>query len=126
MNPSEELKQFVVEIADGVIGAANVLMQMFQLGASPAHFSVLKEFDLKGSRLWVLYKDVCLNETPILIAFLDACHAGGVGKEQVDHYINELMASRNDELAKEMREKLVHPAVTKTISDHLETGGSVG
>lgn len=126
MNPSEELKQFVVEIADGIIGAANVLMQMFQLGASPVHFSILKEFDLKGSRLWVLHKDVCLNETPVLIAFLDACHAGDVGKEQVDPYIDELMLRRNNELAKEMREKLVYPAARKTISDCLETGGGIG
>ena len=122
----EELMKFITDLADGVIGAANVLAQMFQLGAQPQHFNALKDFNLKGSRLWLMYKDVCLQDIPMLLAFLEACHVGDVDEEEFRPYMDQLMVNRDEEVARKMRESFVHPAVRKFIAQHLEAGGDIG
>jgi hypothetical protein len=122
----KELMEFIVEISDGIIGAVRVLTEMLQSGAQPKHLGVLKEFNLKGSLLWVLYKDVCLQDIPMLLAFLEACHEGDVGEADIKPYLEKLMLSRDDAAAREMRENYVHPAVRKFIAQHLEAGGDVG
>lgn len=121
----EQLLEFMTDIAQGIPGAVTVLTQMFQLGAAPAHFAALQEFNLKGSRLWLLYKDVCLTETPVLIAFLDACHKKAVYEKEVDRYLGKLMIDRDENLAREMRKELVYPAAQLTIID-LEADGTDG
>lgn len=120
-----ELMGFMADIAGGIAGAVTVLAEMFKLGAPPAHFHILKEFDIKGSKLWLLYKDVCLTETPVLIAFLEACRQGVVTKEDVDGYLDTLMGTRDVGVATAMRKDLVYPAAQLSVAQ-MEASGTDG
>ena len=79
------------EFADGVIGAVHVLLSLFRTYADPRAIEALRGLDLKGSKLWVVYKDVCCQDETELMMFIHAFADGVFTKEESDKYTNVLI-----------------------------------
>ena len=107
----DELLVLTTELADGIIGAASVLSKLIALSARDClvFLNSAKALNLKGSRLWVLYKDVCKEEISPVALLLAAHHENILTKDQIDPYIDQLMERRDRELAHEMHTNVIIP-----------------
>jgi hypothetical protein len=95
----DSLVEAVTKMSEGNPGAVTVIMRMFKEGdkIDPQSFAggfgavmLLDTFRIYGSRIWMLYKDVCREDIVSTIAVLRACQLGLVSqdtlKEAVDDY----------------------------------------
>ena len=87
----------VVKMAEGNPGAVMVLAQMFNKGAKIDPDSALGGFGpvldldalgIYGSRIWMLYKDVCGEDIVKTLAVLRAHQLGHVSAAQLHHAID--------------------------------------
>lgn len=79
-----------VLIADGNIGALNVLMQIEKDGAKHDPYCdplmTILDFDtlrVYGSRIWQLYKDVCGQNLGKMLVVLRACQLGHLAQDKL-------------------------------------------
>jgi len=113
----QEILSLAAELADGIIGAAAVLRDMLAFCSDVGLLRAAKDLNLKGSRLWVLYKDVCKEQIAPVAMLLAAYGDGNITKDQVDRYMNPLMRARDKELAEEMYDKVVIPTAIAMVED---------
>jgi hypothetical protein len=57
-NSEQTIKELVVEMCEGNYGAINVLMMLVANGR-PEMVVTLNEMEIRGSQIWVAYKDHC-------------------------------------------------------------------
>lgn len=60
ISPDVTMQQTIKHMADGNIGAMNVIKAMFEEDPTmgPLTLGMCAAFDIKGSMLWLLYKDI--------------------------------------------------------------------
>lgn len=87
----------IKKLSDGNPGALNVLMTAFdqavQIDPDCAFgsFGVLIAFDAErvyGSRIWMLFKDVCKQDIVKTMAMLRACQLGILDRQTFNHAID--------------------------------------
>jgi len=87
----------VIKLAEGNPGAMNVIMQLYQNAAhiDPQDFMgglgsvlALDTHGIYGSRIWMLYKDVCGEDLVMTVAQLRAVQLGIIGQSILDHAID--------------------------------------
>ena len=64
----EELKELVIEMAQGNPGAVSVLVQLAQQPGGALDILELKRQDCRGPLIWIRYKDVCGEDIAALRA----------------------------------------------------------
>lgn len=66
------MKELIIMMADGNPGAAVVLIQLYKAGDEET-FEKLLEYNIIGSDIWVLYKDLCDQNLPIMGKLVKSC-----------------------------------------------------
>ena len=104
------------KLSEGNPGALTVLMSVLENApiVDPQAFGggviTLLAFDthgIYGSRIWMLYKDVCGQDIPNVIAVLRAMQLGFVRESEVDHAIDNRGAGLDvPDLLKQVMERL--------------------
>lgn len=116
----EELLADMMSISQGNIGAATALMNLVEeFGYVRPHFEAMRKLDLTGSRFWLMWKDVCYQKAAMFVAYLEDFLHGNIDMEDFMPLIEELMVRRNPEVAKNIRETYVHPAVNRFLEHNL-------
>lgn len=86
-----------VKLAEGNPGAATVIMQLFEKAAKidPQDFMgsfgsilFLDTLHIYGSRIWMLYKDVCKHNVVSMVAMLRAVQLGIINTSTLNHAID--------------------------------------
>ena len=87
----------LIKLAEGNPGGLNVMMQILEKGQSIdpdaafgpfAHILGLDTFGIYGSRIWMLFKDVCKEQAVYALACLRAVQLGIMGSSVLDHAID--------------------------------------
>jgi hypothetical protein len=87
----------MLKMSDGNPGAVTVLCQMLEQGGKidPDCFAggfgailSLDSYGIYGSRIWMLYKDVCGENITTTLAVLRACQLGFVTESKINHAID--------------------------------------
>ena len=98
------------KMAEGNPGAISVICQIINEGARIDPSSALgglgavlqlDSLGIYGSRIWMLYKDVCGENVPLTIAVLRALQLGEVPETIINHAIDNRGAGLNLEEVKE-------------------------
>lgn len=116
----------IVKLADGNPGATVVCMEMLKKGKDidPDYVMgglgmllMLDTFGIYGSRIWMLYKDVCKQDIVKTIAVLRAGQMGMLGDEALQHAIDNRGDGIDiDDLHKQVRQRLPKFSDTLIIS----------
>ncbi len=70
---SEDLKEMIATLSKGNPGALSVLVQLVNhSNTSVVFIPVLEKLNITGSRIWMLYKDVCWEDLSKMIVVLQA------------------------------------------------------
>ena len=87
----------IVALGEGNPGATVVCMEILQqtpdidpqaaLGGL-GHLLMLDTFQIYGSRIWMLYKDVCGQDLVKTLALLRACQLGKLSNSKLNHAID--------------------------------------
>ncbi len=112
-------------LSDGNPGAVNVLMMILKEGsaidpdaADPS--LTLLSFDtneIYGSRIWVLYKNVCDQSLVKTIAALRAVQLGIVSKETLNDAIGDVNGQKHNEEAREFFRNEAQTKVREELSN---------
>jgi hypothetical protein len=94
----DSLKEVLILMSDGNPGAATVLVQLIKSGDVET-IERLLEYDIKGSHIWVLYKDLCDQSLQTMAKLVQKCP-----KE-----ILIAACSREDRSGREMVNKFLFP-----------------
>lgn len=93
----DNMQGAVIKLSDGNPGAVNVLMQLLTTEEVIDPDSVLgplgtilhlDSHGIYGSRIWMLYKDVCGENLNILVGICRAVQLGILGDSKLDHAID--------------------------------------
>ena len=118
-------QDMVIKLSEGNPGALTVCMEILQRGGSidPDGFGgggagLLLLFDsmsLYGSRIWMLYKDVCGEDLVKTVAMLRAWQLGLVSEDNLKHAIDNYgNGIDKDDLFKQVKDRLPNfDSVTK-------------
>ena len=60
----------MTNLSDGNIGAMNVITDLYSKRGDKLLNTLLK-FDIKGSKIWILYKDICREDMSVFIKLLE-------------------------------------------------------
>jgi hypothetical protein len=106
----------MVKLSEGNPGAASVLVRMIKDGANidPDDFMgpigcllSLDSFGIRGSRIWMLYKDVCKQHLSSTMALLRAVQLGFLNLKDLDHAIDNYGEGINmEDLKNKVKETL--------------------
>jgi hypothetical protein len=113
---TDSLEDMMFKMSEGNPGALNVCLQMLQdgeqidpdsaMGGLGAILS-LDTLRLYGSKIWMLYKDVCEQDLSKMLAVLRGCQLGYVSGEQVRHAADNYSEGINvDEICAKVCEHL--------------------
>jgi hypothetical protein len=93
----DDVKSAIIKLADGNPGAITVMMHMLRIsesvdpdaaiGAIAPIFS-LDSLGIYGSRIWMLYKDFCQENTVVTLAVLRAAQLGILPLNKLNHAID--------------------------------------
>jgi len=75
-----------MDLAKGNMGAANVLTQLCGENAFTSLDS-LRKYNITGSLIWCLYKDVCKQNLQKMINVLENCENGNITPAILTHAI---------------------------------------
>jgi hypothetical protein len=78
--------QTVSALAEGNPGALSVCVDILKLG-SVAPLLLIDSFGIYGSKIWMLYKDVCGQSVSGVIALLQAVQLGELSEDTLHHAI---------------------------------------
>ena len=67
--PNELEMSIILERSLNNSGALNVMSKLYKYNFS--YIIMLKEIDIKGSQIWILYKDVCNQNIKLFIELLE-------------------------------------------------------
>ena len=91
------LRESIIKMSDGIPGALTAMLHMTSDAMQIDPTNALQEFgplllldayEIYGSRIWMLYKDVC-NQNPVhVIATLRAVQFGIITKDKLDYAID--------------------------------------
>jgi len=106
----------IVALGEGNPGATVVCMEILQqtpdidpqaaLGGL-GHLLMLDTFQIYGSRIWMLYKDVCNQDITQTLMILRAVQLGIINESTLNHAIDNYGAGIDlEELAKKVQEEL--------------------
>lgn len=91
----DSMQTAIVKMADGNIGAVTVLMEMLKQGGKIDPYTDplililhLDDMGVYGSRIWMLYKDVCGQNLSKTLALVRARQLGFVSEVTLLHAIN--------------------------------------
>src|ERR1035437_2480941 len=96
MQLTDTPQSMIVKMCEGNPGALRVLLNCVTQGAAidPDHILggiapilELDELGLYGSNIWILYKDVCKEDLPDMIAMLRAWQLGFVERTKILHAV---------------------------------------
>lgn len=94
---TDSVQDAVIKLSDGNPGALRVCMEILQKGEliDPASalggFGALLTFDtfeIYGSKIWMLYKDVCKENLVMTLAVLRACQLGYISWDELSNAID--------------------------------------
>jgi hypothetical protein len=94
---SDTVQDVIYTLSEGLPGAIRVLVETLQraesidpdnLLGSIGVFCFLDEYGIYGSRLWMLYKDVCGEDLVKTIAMIRACQLGIIGLDELNMAID--------------------------------------
>lgn len=97
IHPDMSMMDAIVALADGVPGAITVLAEMVKhserIDPNAAFGAwnpllLLDSTQCYGSRIWMLYKDVCGHDLVKTLAVLRAVQLGHIGIAQFDHAVD--------------------------------------
>lgn len=88
LNGSDDMKTMAVKMAEGTPGALRVILELFNEPRGHIALLDLDDMNIRGSQIWVCYKDVCGEDIAKLMegarnrdaAFVEQCN-----KECPDH-----------------------------------------
>jgi hypothetical protein len=90
-------KDCIIKMSEGAIGAMNVCMQLLDKGGTIdpdawaggfGNLLFLDALNIYGTRIWMLFKDVCGQDLVKTVAMLRAYQCGYVTRGQLDHAID--------------------------------------
>ncbi len=90
-NLLEEVKATVIDLCEGNPGAINVMMGIVQkvgIFEGKQLLDILKELDIRGSKIWLLFKDFCKQDLIDTMSVLMAYKNKLLTKEQIFFAIN--------------------------------------
>ena len=106
----------VIKLSEGNPGATTVCVQILNEGNSIdpdmvlggfGILSILDTYNIYGSRIWMLFKDVCKQDLVKTIAALRACQMGLFPIEKLQYAIDNYGEGANvDELHRMVKERL--------------------
>ena len=72
IKPTDDVKGIIIKLAEGVPGAMSVLLQLTSLSAEECFTCLLglDDMNMRGSQIWVAYKDICKEDIAVLVAHL--------------------------------------------------------
>lgn len=109
------LNEAVFEMSEGNPGAINVLMDSISKNQliDPDNFGGpwglmfnLDTLEIYGSRIWILYKDLCGESLPKTTAVARACQLGIIRSSQVDDAIDKKGPLPVDEIVGKVKDEL--------------------
>lgn len=89
---NDSMMDMFLKMAEGNPGAVRVCMDLLQQGAAIDPDSAFKglgaimdldNHDLYGPKIWILYKDVCGERIPHMMAVLRACQLGLLPRREI-------------------------------------------
>lgn len=84
---TDSVMNVVVKLAEGNPGAVTVLMRVLEKNDIPAIIA-MDGFGIYGSRIWMLYKDVCKENLESALAVLRGCQLGLITESALNHAID--------------------------------------
>lgn len=101
-------------MSEGNPGAINVLMDSVRAPEIDPENAFglwglmvnLDEFEVYGSRIWILYKDICGESLPKTVAMARACQLGIISREQLDLAIDKKQPLDVDEIVRKVKDEL--------------------
>ncbi len=113
---TDSMMDVVMKMMDGNPGALTVCMEILQkteeidpdcaLGGLGTLLS-LDTYNIYGSRIWMLYKDVCKQDIVKTIAMLRACQLGILSRDSLNYAIDNYGKGIDvDSLYKQVKEQL--------------------
>lgn len=100
---SENIKELMVKLSKGNPGALNVLVQIVQnTELSIVYLVALDTLDITGSRIWMLYKDVCWEDLSKMIVVLQAYALDILTLSQINGAIDRDVVLDLDELKEQV------------------------
>ncbi len=95
INGSETVQGMIIKLAEGNPGAIRVCTEIYTKGAEIdpdcrplLHLLGFDTLEIYGSRIWMLYKDVCKHSLTHTIGMLRAQQLGFLSRKQLDHAID--------------------------------------
>lgn len=94
---TDTIPQTIIKIVEGNPGALNVCVMLMTQNENidpDAAFGPLSSIlaldtnEIYGSRIWMLYKDVCKQNIILVISTLRAIQLGFISQQQLDHAID--------------------------------------
>ena len=94
---SDTIQDAIVKLSEGNPGAINVMMNMLQSGdeidpdSAFGGFGNILSLDthgIYGSRIWMLFKDVCRENINVTIGLLRTCQLGLLSVEELNYAID--------------------------------------
>ena len=126
----DSFQDIFVKMSDGNPGAVNVLMTIIQQGGGIdptnmlgplAPILSLDSCAIYGSRIWMLWKDVCGQRLPEFLAVLRAWQLGILTRERLDASIDGREAICVETLLAQVRERLPNFAKPPEAANHDES-----
>ena len=124
INLDDTAQDMVIKLSEGNPGALTVCLDILQKGKSidPDGFDggigsllLFDSMSLYGSRIWMLYKDVCGEDLVKTVAMLRAWQLGFVSEDNLNHAIDNYgNGIDKDDLFKQVKDRLPNfDSVTK-------------
>jgi len=117
----DELIKIITVLSKGNPGAISVLLKMFHWvgGIIQTHLDALESMNLKGERIWILWKDVCKNNMDMLVAFLEDFSNGEVDAEDFNRQFADVASCGHEDSAALLRETYMDPAVHRFLDRQM-------
>jgi hypothetical protein len=105
----------MIKLSEGNPGAITVLTQLYKTGpiidpdailGGLAHLLSLDTLNIYGSRIWMLYKDVCKEDIVYTHAVLRACQLGIISRTSLQSAIDGVQKLDLNNILEAVREKL--------------------
>ncbi len=95
INGSETVQEMLLKLVEGNPGAIRVCMEIYTGSAKIdpdcmplLHLLAFDDLGIYGSRIWMLYKDVCKHDLTHTIGMLRAQQLGFITREELNHAID--------------------------------------
>ena len=84
INSSMSLKEILLVMCEGNPGALNVLLQMMESHIGLLNIFLLDTLDIRGPKIWMLYKDCSGQDMDKFYRTLDLIRGGAFSREEID------------------------------------------